>query len=72
MKKGSGKAFGPMPAFGRSLFGGDDDLNLAGGSIRVRLLNHNCFITPLLLRYCPSMANGLAELHRDSIDISFS
>ncbi|GAX76373.1 hypothetical protein CEUSTIGMA_g3819.t1 [Chlamydomonas eustigma] len=26
-----GKAFGPsMPAFGRSLFGGDDDLNLAG------------------------------------------
>ena len=27
---GGGKAFGPMPAFGRSLFGGDDDLNLAG------------------------------------------
>lgn len=28
--KSKGKAFGPMPAFGKSLFGGDDDLNLAG------------------------------------------
>lgn len=28
--KKKGRAFGPMPAFGRSLFGGDDDLNLAG------------------------------------------
>lgn len=28
--KSKSKAFGPMPAFGRSLFGGDDDLNLAG------------------------------------------
>lgn len=28
--KTKGKAFGPLPAFGRSLFGGDDDLNLAG------------------------------------------
>ena len=27
---GGGKTFGPMPGFGRSLFGGDDDLNLAG------------------------------------------
>ena len=32
--KSSGKAFGPMPAFGRSLFGGDDDLNLAGEKSR--------------------------------------
>ena len=28
--KTKGKSFGPLPAFGRSLFGGDDDLNLAG------------------------------------------
>lgn len=28
--KSSGKAFGPMPAFGKNYFGGDDDLNLAG------------------------------------------
>jgi len=47
-----------MPAFGRSLFGGDDDLNLAGGSMCVgassedRLTREVSVMNLKLLHHC--------------------